>query len=81
MSEALRLVFQGEVLSTARGRADGVVPGSRAYLSASAWSPTGGCLAQRMPRKHADVEVDEVAKLYTKRRHWESALAVSRIET
>jgi hypothetical protein len=65
----------GEVLASSRGMADGFVPGSRAYLSAGLpgadWWVSGPANAS----DHADVELDEVAKLYTQNGLWEGALA------
>lgn len=64
----------GEVLASARGAADGLVPGSRAYLSAglpgAEWWVAGPADAS----EHAEVELDEVGKLYTQHGLWEAAL-------
>lgn len=71
----------GEVLASARGTATGLVPGSRAYLSAGLpgadWWVSGPAAAS----EYADVELDEVAKLYTTHGLWETALAQSRLDT
>jgi hypothetical protein len=64
----------GEVLATARTTAEELVLGSRAYLSAglpgAGWWVASPVLA-------AEVELDEVAALYTQHDLWDAALAGS----
>jgi hypothetical protein len=63
----------GEVLASPRGNAGSLAPGTRAYLSAglpgAEWWVAG-------PVPDGEVELDEVAALYTEHGLWATALAV-----